>query len=180
MLGEMLSKKMKEKSLRIKDLSILTDITEGYLSDIKNGNAVPKREKFETITSVLGLTPEEKDQFLYAWERDSSTAGFVKRYDNLKLENEYLKKMLDNTEDTNTLLDQLKLQKKLNDNLEKQKNKYKLYADLFSMLREEDRNYMLKLLLLQVEAGLRENKIFLENKKDFEILKKALENGLNM
>lgn len=178
MFGELLTKKMKEKSLRLKDLSILTDITEGYLSDIKNDNAVPKRDKFETITSVLGLTPVEKDNFLLAWERDSAPAGFVKRYDNLKIENEHLKKMIDD-DNTNSLLDQLKMQKKLNENLEKQKNKYKLYADLFGMLKPEDRNYMLKLLLLQVESNLREEKIFLENKKDFETLKKALEDGLD-
>lgn len=175
MFGELLSQKMKEKSMRLKDLSILTDITEGYLSDIKNDNAVPKRDKFEVIVKVLNLTPEEKDQFLLAWERDSSPLGFVKRYDNLVTENEYLKKVIDDAENTNVLLEQLKVQKKINDTLEKQKNRYKLYADLFNMMQEQDKVYMLKLILLQIENSMREQKIFTENKKEFDDIKRGIE-----
>ena len=46
------------------------------------------------------------------------------------------------------------------------------------MLSEEDRNYILKNILRNIECDLREKGIYEENKKELEELKKAVEIGI--
>ena len=77
-----------------------------------------------------------------------------------------------------SLIDQLKVQKKLTEKIENQKNRYKLYMELFAMLDEEDRKYMLKQILRNIECNMREQGIYVENKKEIDRLKKEIENGI--
>lgn len=174
MFGKLLENKMKEKGIRVKDLSILADITEGYISDLKKEKSVPRRDKLEAILNNIPLSKEEKEELYEAWERDSSPYSFVKKYDNLVEENKHLKELISDKEENLSLIDQLKVQKKLTEKIENQKNRYKLYMELFAMLEEEDRKYMLKQILRNIECDMREKGIYAENKKEIDRLKKKL------
>ncbi|MBM6874410.1 helix-turn-helix domain-containing protein [Fusobacterium mortiferum] len=178
MFGKLLENKMKEKGIRVKDLSILADITEGYISDLKKEKSVPRRDKLEAILNNIPLSKEEKEELYEAWERDSSPYSFVKKYDNLVEENKHLKELISDKEENLSLIDQLKVQKKLTEKIENQKNRYKLYMELFAMLEEEDRKYMLKQILRNIECDMREKGIYAENKKEIDRLKKEIENGI--
>lgn len=178
MFGKLLENKMKEKGIRVKDLSILADITEGYISDLKKEKSVPRRDKLEAILNNIPLSKEEKEELYEAWERDSSPYSFVKKYDNLVEENKHLKELISDKEENLSLIDQLKVQKKLTEKIENQKNRYKLYMELFAMLEEEDRKYMLKQILRNIECDMREKGIYVENKKEIDKLKKEIENGI--
>ena len=178
MFGKLLENKMKEKGIRVKDLSILADITEGYISDLKKEKSVPRRDKLEAILNNIPLSKEEKEEMYEAWERDSSPYSFVKKYDNLVEENKHLKELISDKEENMSLIDQLKVQKKLTEKIENQKNRYKLYMELFAMLEEEDRKYMLKQILRNIECDMREKGIYAENKKEIDRLKKEIENGI--
>lgn len=178
MFGKLLENKMKEKGIRVKDLSILADITEGYISDLKKEKSVPRRDKLEAILNNIPLSKEEKEELYEAWERDSSPYSFVKKYDNLVEENKHLKELISDKEENLNLIDQLKVQKKLTEKIENQKNRYKLYMELFAMLEEEDRKYMLKQILRNIECDMREQGIYVENKKEIDKLKKEIENGI--
>lgn len=178
MFGKLLENKMKEKGIRVKDLSILADITEGYISDLKKEKSVPRRDKLEAILNNIPLSKEEKEELYEAWERDSSPYSFVKKYDNLVEENKHLKELISDKEENLNLIDQLKVQKKLTEKIENQKNRYKLYMELFAMLEEEDRKYMLKQILRNIECDMREKGIYAENKKEIDRLKKEIENGI--
>ena len=81
-------------------------------------------------------------------------------------------------EENLSLIDQLKVQKKLTEKIENQKNRYKLYMELFTMLEEDDRKYMLKQILRNIECDMREKGIYAENKKEIDRLKKEIENGI--
>lgn len=178
MFGKLLENKMKEKGIRVKDLSILADITEGYISDLKKEKSVPRREKLEAILSNIPLSKEEKEELYEAWERDSSPYSFVKKYDDLVEENKHLKELVSDKEENMSLIDQLKVQKKLTEKIENQKNRYKIYMELFSMLGEEERKYIVKQILRNIECDLREKGIYSENKKEVDRLKKEIENGI--
>lgn len=178
MFGKLLEQRMKEKSIRVKDLSILADITEGYISDLKKEKSVPRRDKLEALLNNIPLSKEEKEELYEAWERDSSPYSFVKKYDDLLEENKHLKELISNKEENMNLIDQLKIQKKLTEKIENQKNRYKLYMELFAMLEEEDRKYMLKQILRNIECNMREKGIYVENKKEIDKLKKEIENGI--
>ncbi|WP_304206958.1 helix-turn-helix transcriptional regulator [Fusobacterium perfoetens] len=178
MFGKLLENKMKEKGIRVKDLSILADITEGYISDLKKEKSVPRRDKLEAILNNIPLSKEEKEELYEAWERDSSPYSFVKKYDNLVEENKHLKELISDKEENLSLIDQLKVQKKLTEKIENQKNRYKLYMELFAMLEEDDRKYMLKQILRNIECDMREKGIYAENKKEIDRLKKEIENGI--
>ena len=178
MFGKLLENKMKEKGIRVKDLSILADITEGYISDLKKEKSVPRRDKLEAILNNIPLSKEEKEELYEAWERDSSPYSFVKKYDNLVEENKHLKELISDKEENLSWIDQLKVQKKLTEKIENQKNRYKLYMELFAMLEEEDRKYMLKQILRNIECDMREKGIYAENKKEIDRLKKEIENGI--
>lgn len=178
MFGKLLENKMKEKGIRVKDLSILADITEGYISDLKKEKSVPRRDKLEAILNNIPLSKEEKEELYEAWERDSSPYSFVKKYDNLVEENKHLKELISDKEENLNLIDQLKVQKKLTEKIENQKNRYKLYMELFAMLEEDDRKYMLKQILRNIECDMREKGIYAENKKEIDRLKKEIENGI--
>ena len=178
MFGKLLENKMKEKGIRVKDLSILADITEGYISDLKKEKSVPRRDKLEAILNNIPLSKEEKEELYEAWERDSSPYSFVKKYDNLVEENKHLKELISDKEENLSLIDQLKVQKKLTEKIENQKNRYKLYMELFAMLEEEDRKYMLKQILRNIECDMTEKGIYAGNKKEIDRLKKEIENGI--
>lgn len=178
MFGKLLENKMKEKGIRVKDLSILADITEGYISDLKKEKSVPRRDKLEAILNNIPLSKEEREELYEAWERDSSPYSFVKKYDNLVEENKHLKELISDKEENLSLIDQLKVQKKLTEKIENQKNRYKLYMELFAMLEEDDRKYMLKQILRNIECDMREKGIYAENKKEIDRLKKEIENGI--
>ena len=76
------------------------------------------------------------------------------------------------------LFDQIKIQKKITEKLEKEKEKSDIYLQLFKMMSEEDRNYILKSILRNIECDLREKGIYEENKKELKELKKAIEDGI--
>lgn len=156
----------------------MADITEGYISDLKKEKSVPRRDKLEAILNNIPLSKEEKEELYEAWERDSSPYSFVKKYDNLVEENKHLKELISDKEENLSLIDQLKVQKKLTEKIENQKNRYKLYMELFAMLEEEDRKYMLKQILRNIECDMREKGIYAENKKEIDRLKKEIENGI--
>ena len=46
------------------------------------------------------------------------------------------------------------------------------------MLEEEDRKYILKQILRNIECNMREKGIYAENKKEIDKLKKEIENGI--
>ena len=177
MFGKMLEEIMRKKKIKVKDLSILSDITEGYISDLKKEKALPRRNKLDAILENLPLTKEEKEELFLAWEKDSAPPSFTEKYEKLKKENEEYKEILGKLEDSD-LFDQIKMQKKVTEKLEKEKEKSDIYLQLFKMMSEEDRNYILKNILRNIECDLREKKIYEENKKELEELKKAVEAGI--
>lgn len=173
MFGKMLEDIMTKKKIKVKDLSILSDITEGYISDIRKGKAVPRLPKFNAILESLNLTTEEKQELIDVWEKESSPETFVKKYEILE---EKVKEYEDIIKDIpeNDLMEQLKIQKNINIKLEKEKNECLLYKQLFDLLPEEDKKYTLKNILRTIEAEMREQGIYQENKKEIEKLKKEI------
>ncbi|GIM44455.1 hypothetical protein DNHGIG_00040 [Collibacillus ludicampi] len=54
-LGAIIQKKRKEKGLKQIDLSIATDLSRNYLSDIENGRYMPSVEALSRIAACLDL-----------------------------------------------------------------------------------------------------------------------------
>ncbi|WP_303189290.1 hypothetical protein [Fusobacterium ulcerans] len=177
MFGKLLEEIMKKKKIKVKELSILSDVTEGYISDIKKEKAIPRKAKLDAILENMQLNDLEKEELFSAWEKDSSPRTFVEKYELLEKENAEYKELLSKLENSN-LIDQIKLQKKVNEKLEKEKEKFELYAQLFKMLSEEDRKFVVKMILRNIEFDMREAGKYEENKKEIEKLKKEIENGI--
>ena len=173
MFGKMLEDIMAKKKLKVKELSILSDISEGYISDIKKGKAIPRLPKFNAILDSLNLTKEEKEEFINVWEKESSPEAFVKKYEILEEKVKNYEEILNNMEGNN-LLEQLKIQKNINSKLEKEKNECILYKQLFEMMSEEDKKYTLKNILRAIESEMRDQGIYQENKREIEKLKKEI------
>lgn len=173
MFGKMLEETMAKKKIKVKDLSILSDITEGYISDIRKGKAIPRLPKFKAILESLNLTAEEKENMTNVWEKESSPETFVKKYEILEEKVKNYEEILKNVP-KNDLLEQLKIQKNINLKLEKEKNECILYKQLFEMMSEEDKKYTLKNILRAIESEMREQGIYQENKKEIEKLKKEI------
>lgn len=173
MFGKFLEEIMAKKKIKVKDLSILSDITEGYISDIRKGKAIPRLPKFNAILENLNLSKEEKDKFISIWEKESSPETFVKKYEILEEKVKNYEEIL-KTIPENDLVEQLKIQKNINLKLEKEKNECILYKQLFEMMSEEDKKYTLKNILRAIEYEMREQGIYQENKKEIEKLKKEI------
>lgn len=173
MFGKMLEEIMSKKKIKVKDLSILSDITEGYISDIRKGKAIPRLPKFKAILESLNLTSEEKENLTNVWEKESSPETFVKKYEILEEKVKNYEEIFKDIPE-NDLLEQLKIQKNINLKLEKEKNECILYKQLFEMMSEEDKKYTLKNILRAIESEMREQGIYQENKKEIEKLKKEI------
>lgn len=177
MFGKMLEEIMQRKKIKVKELSILSDITEGYISDLKKEKALPRRNKLDAILENIPLTSKEREELFLAWEKDSAPESFTKKYEILEQENKEYKEILSNLENSD-LLEQIKIQKKIVEKLEKEKERSDLYLQLFKMLSEEDRNYILKNILRNIEYDFKEKGMYEENKKEIETLKKEIEKGI--
>lgn len=173
MFGRCLEEVMTKKKIKVKDLSILSDITEGYISDIRKGKAIPRLPKFQAILDSLNLSAEEKENMINIWEKESSPESFVKKYEILEEKVKNYEEILKDIPE-NDLLEQLKIQKNINLKLEKEKNECIMYKQLFEMMSEEDKKYTLKNILRAIESEMREQGIYQENKKEIEKLKKEI------
>lgn len=173
MFGKLLGEIMTKKRIKVKELSILSDITEGYLSDIKRGKALPRPSKLNSILDNINLSNEEREELLSAWEKDSSPAEFVKKYEVLEKKVKKYEKLLENVPE-NELLEEISKQKSIIQKLEKDRAENLIYKELFDMMSEEDKNYTIKNILRTIEAEMREQGIFLENKKIIEKIKKDI------
>lgn len=179
MFGEVLKRMMDKKGVRVKELSYLANITEGYISDLKKDRTSPRKDKLELIIKSLNTTHEEEKELREAWERDVSPESFVKKFDDLLEENKYLKSIVENKEENLALIDQLKLQKKVFEKVEKEKNDYKLYKDIFYLLPEKEREYILDIILKTLKLQALENGNYMQVKKELAYLEKAIKNGID-
>lgn len=84
MLGDNIRKIRKEKKISINNLSKMTGISLGYLSDLENNNAKnPTMEKLETIANALGVSVKS---FLNDEEKLSIASDSISKIMNLAKE----------------------------------------------------------------------------------------------
>lgn len=178
MFAEKFTEILEKYSIRNRKLSFLTGITEGFLSDIKRGRSLPRKEKLMLILDNLPLTIQERDELYNEWERDSSPETFVEKFDALKTDYNLLIAATGGEEKARTSIEVQRLNNKYVEKLEQEKEKYKLYYDLFMLLPEEDRKFMIKQILSNIEYDLRETRKYEENKLEIEKLKMALRKGI--
>lgn len=154
MFGEKLEELIKSKKIKSKDLAIASDVTEGYLTDIKKGRAIPKEEKLKRIVSALELNSEEKEEICFLWEKETSAKQFVKRFEELEKENHFLKKMIDPKKG----VDLLEIRKGYEDKIRKmqeENDELQKYKTLLFLLPKDDRIFFVKKILKDIENNLK-------------------------
>ncbi|MGL5640012.1 MAG: helix-turn-helix domain-containing protein [Cetobacterium sp.] len=174
MLGEKIEKIIKEKKMRSKDISLISGITEGYLSDIKKGRAIPREEKFKQLIKALKLTKEEEEEVIFLWEKESSPKEFVKKYEILEKENKILKEQLTDSEKISSIIQEYEAKMKLIVNENEELKKYKL---LLFLLPKEDRVFFIKKILRDIESNMKikgKSRMF---SKELDEIKKMLTNS---
>lgn len=170
MFGVILEKIMKNNNIRVKDLAIAADITEGYISDLKKERSVPRENKLESILLGLKITDIEKEDLIKAWEKDVSPKSFVIKYEKLELENKNLKEMIKDKK----LKELLEVK---NNEIEKLRNEIenlKKYKEIFEMLKPDDLKTTLERIIKDIELEMYKNNSYKENKKDLEALRREI------
>lgn len=154
MFGYLLKEIMKKYKIKGKELSVYSDLTEGFISDIKKGRCLPRIENLNKILDLIPMTTEEKLKLQKKWEKERAPKSFVKRYDELEekynlLYSFYLKSL---DKDTKKLI--LEIMKE-NELLKKEQIKLKLYKEFLKPLTEDDLIYLTnKQILLNKKMDL--------------------------
>lgn len=171
--GKKLEIIMKKYKIRVKDLSIACDITEGYISDIKKGRSLPREDKMLRILENLNISSEEKENLKDLWEKETSPKSFVAKFENLENQNQKLKEMINSKYDNNTFL-LLENKEKEIKKLKEEKVSLEKYKKLLLLLSKEDLKYTLNRIIKDIEYNLKENNSYEENKFEIEELKKEV------
>lgn len=141
MFGNLLSEVMKKYRIKGKEISIQTGLTEGFISDIRKGKSLPKKDNLQKILENIPITINEKEELIECWEKENSPNSFIERYEKLKenfdiLNNFFLQ---NNMGDCKEFI--LKLEKE-NFDLKKEINELKLYKEFFKLLHDDDLKYL--------------------------------------
>lgn len=163
MFGILLKTTMKKYDITGKNLSIFTNLTEGFISDIKTGKTLPREENLNKILDSLQISNSEKLTLRIAWEKSVSPLSFVKRFEELENDYEILASfyIMNDITDLSSIKNSILNLVKENQKLEIENKILKQYRDFFNLMHEDDIKYLA-------------NKVsFLNKKKDFsKILKR--------
>lgn len=90
-----LKKIVTEKNIQLKDIAKLTEVSETFISDLKNGKKSAKEKTWGEILKHLRLTKEEEAEGWKAWSFDRMDKKTINHVLNLEKENEELKRLLE-------------------------------------------------------------------------------------
>lgn len=93
--SKFLKKTMAEKNIQVKDLAVLTQVSETFISDLKNGKKSAKLETYKEVVKHLRLTKEEEREAWKAWSMDRMDDKTIKYFLELEKENAELKNLLE-------------------------------------------------------------------------------------
>ncbi|MGL5156017.1 MAG: hypothetical protein ACRC9H_13990 [Aeromonas veronii] len=168
MFGVLLKQTMKKYKITGKKLSITSNLTEGFISDIKNQKSLPKEENLKKILTCMNISSAEKFDLQLAWEKESSPSSFVKRFEELEedyniLSNFYIINDIKNGLKTKETILQIQRENIL---LKKEIEFLKLYKNFFDLLHEDDMKYLSnKISFSNKKTNL--SKLFIPLKKSF-------------
>lgn len=154
MFGKKIEEIIKVKGIKSKDLAIAANVTEGYLTDIKKGRALPREDKLIRIIDALELEEREKEELYFLWEKGMSPQNFVERFEELERENNQLKSLINQKEKINIDSIRNEYENKIK-KLEDEKKDLEKYKTLLFLLPREDRVFFVKKILKDIENNLK-------------------------
>ncbi|MBR8702280.1 MULTISPECIES: helix-turn-helix transcriptional regulator [unclassified Fusobacterium] len=178
MFGEQLTEILEKYKIKNRKLALLTGITEGFISDIKRGRSVPRKDNLIAILDNLPLTKEEREHLYEEWEREVSPDTFVKKYDELSNKYRLLLNAAGGEEEGRTKIEIQRINEKYIEKIEAEKEKYKIYYELFMMLDEDERKFTIKQIISNIEFNLRTAGKYEENKEEIDFLKDCLKHEI--
>lgn len=154
MFGKKIEEIIKTKRIKSRDLAIAANVTEGYLTDIKKGRALPREDKLIRIIDALELKESEREELYFLWEKSMSPQNFVERFEELEKENKQLKSLINQRENINIDSIRNKYENKIK-KLEDEKKDLEKYKALLFLLPKEDRIFFVKKILKDIENNLK-------------------------
>lgn len=145
---------LKRNGMKSKELALSADLTEGYLTDIKKGRALPKEEKLLNILNSLNLDEERKNDLYRLWAKETSPKKFVENFEKIEKENKILKELISAKEYRKIEKIQNDYEEKIK-KLEIEKKEYQKYKTLLFLLPKEDRIFFVKKILKDIENNLK-------------------------
>ncbi|MGL5595604.1 MAG: helix-turn-helix domain-containing protein [Cetobacterium sp.] len=154
--GTLLKLTMKKHKITGKDLSIFSNLTEGFISDIKNEKTIPREQNLNKIIEALKIPLHEKVELQIAWEKISSPKNFVKRFEELEADFNILSSfyIVNDVQNSTAIKKSILELKRDNQVLKKELEFLRLYKEFFLLLSEDDMKYLI-------------TKITFFNKKDY-------------
>lgn len=176
MFGKKLEEIMKEKKIKVKELSIAADITEGFISDIRKGRSLPSVDKLARIMENLDLSEKEELELYEEWEKSSSPISFTEKYEKLKTENKKIKELLVYFS-SEKQLENIVLE---NEKLKLENMELSIYKKMFLLLPKEDCMSLMKIIMKDIEYTMKDEGIFEENKNEIYEIREILSKDLNI
>lgn len=93
--SKFLKKVILEKNIQLKDIAKLCDVSETFMSDLKNGKKLAKESTWTSILKHLRLNKEEEKEGWKAWSLDRMDKKTISYFLKLEEENEELKRLLE-------------------------------------------------------------------------------------
>lgn len=93
--SKFLKKIVTEKNIQLKDIAKLAEVSETFISDLKNGKKSAKETTWGEILKHLRLTKEENNDGWKAWSLDRMDKKTAEHFLQLEKENEELKRLLE-------------------------------------------------------------------------------------
>ena len=149
-----LIKELKKSGMKSKELALSADLTEGYLTDIKKGRALPKEGKLINILDSLNLDETRKEELYMLWAKESSPKKVIDSFEKLEKENKNLKKLINIEEYEKIEKIRNEYEKKI-EKIEMEKKEFRKYKTLLFLLPKEDRLFFVKKILKDIENNLK-------------------------
>ncbi len=145
--GILLEEIMKKYKIKGKNLSIASNLTEGFISDIKKGKTLPSFKSLNKIIENLNIDIEDIDRLVESWEKASSPISFVKKFEKLELNQKFIGEFL-NLEGK-TMEDKIQKLMKINKELKEEIESLIIYKEFYWLVHEDDLNYILRKLSIE-------------------------------
>lgn len=84
-----------EKNINLKDIAMLSGVSDAFIYDLRKGKKQAKKETYKEIVKHLRLTKEEELEAWKAWSMDRMDEKTIKYFQELEAENKELKNLLE-------------------------------------------------------------------------------------
>lgn len=165
MFGDTLKKMMVNKEIGVSKFKKMTGISAGYMSDLQKNKYLPSSEKLEIIIKTLNLNEKEAKELKEEWVFSKTRDVLTSEYKDLKKSNENMKTVLQNVKKETELLEELKI-------MEEYK---KVYEILFGDLSEAESKEMLKTISEKLKIFAMEKGKYHQIKEKLEKLNRIIE-----